>query len=153
MKKLKVFLHLNQETKTNGLQKGMLVFIVNFIKNPSDEAEIVKCFKELDLNGDGVISPEELSIGLSRFLKIKAKEADELSKAIFEKIDTNKSGFIDYSEFLVSAGNIEMTVTEENLEMAFNYMDEDGNGSLSVAEIRQKLGDNISEESYVELLK
>lgn len=37
--------------------------------------------------------------------------------------------------------------------MAFNYMDEDGNGSLSAHEIRQKLGDNISEESYVELLK
>lgn len=101
-----------QETKTSGIQTGVLVFIVNFIKNPSDEVEIAKCFKELDLNGDGVISPEELSIGLSRFLKIPQKEAVSMSKAIFAKIDTNNSGFIDYSEFLVSAGNIEMTVSE-----------------------------------------
>ena len=68
MKKLK-------ETKTSGIQTGVLVFIVNFIKNPSDESEIMKCFQDLDLNGDGVISPEELAIGLSRYLKIPEKEA------------------------------------------------------------------------------
>ena len=44
-------------------------------------------------------------------------------------------------------------VTEENLEMAFDCMDTDGNGSLSVQEIRERLGDNISKETYVELLK
>ena len=37
--------------------------------------------------------------------------------------------------------------------MAFNYMDEDGNGSLSMGELRHKLGNNISEEKYAELLK
>lgn len=54
---------------------------------------------------------------------------------------------------MISASNIEMMVTEENLEMAFDCMDTDGNGSLSVQEIRERLGDNISKETYVELLK
>lgn len=44
----------------------------------------------------------------------------------------------------MSAANIEMMVTEENLELAFDCMDTDGNGSLSVNEIRERLGDNLS---------
>ena len=31
----------------------MLIFIVNFVKDKSDEAEMAKSFKTLDLNGDG----------------------------------------------------------------------------------------------------
>lgn len=34
----------------------MLVFIVNFVKSPGDEAELEKNFKDLDLNGDGLLS-------------------------------------------------------------------------------------------------
>lgn len=56
-----------------------------------------------------------------------------IAEGIFKKVDTNSSGFIDYSEFLVSASNIEMTVTEENLDIAFDFMDSDNNGYLSTA--------------------
>jgi Ca2+-binding EF-hand superfamily protein len=31
-------------------------------------------------------------------------------------------------------------VSEENLDTAFNYLDEDGNGKLSIQEIRKRLG-------------
>ena len=36
----------------------MLIFIVNFVKDKNDEAEMARSFKTLDLNGDGVISIE-----------------------------------------------------------------------------------------------
>jgi Ca2+-binding EF-hand superfamily protein len=32
-------------------------------------------------------------------------------------------------------------------------MDEDGNGKLSIQEIRKRLGENVSEEKYQKLLK
>ena len=114
---------------------------------------MLKCFKELDLNGDGVLSREELAIGLSKYLDLSIKEATTIAKGIFRKVDTNNSGFIDYSEFVVSAGKMELIVTEENLELAFDCLDENKNGSLSAKELRDKLGVNISEESYEELLK
>jgi Ca2+-binding EF-hand superfamily protein len=36
----------------------MLIFIVNFVKDKNDEAEMRRSFKALDLNGDGVVSVE-----------------------------------------------------------------------------------------------
>lgn len=46
----------------------MLIFIVNFVKDQHDEAEMAKSFKTLDINGDGVISLEELQKGLAKYL-------------------------------------------------------------------------------------
>lgn len=51
----------------------MLIFIVNFVQNNKDEAELMKCFKALDLNSDGVLSMEELKQGLLKYLKLKDK--------------------------------------------------------------------------------
>lgn len=56
----------------------------------------------------------------------------------------NNSGSIDYSEFVMSASNVEIVVTEENIDTAFSFMDVDNSGKLSVKEIREKLGQSIS---------
>ncbi len=74
---------------------------------------MTKAFKALDLNGDGVISLHELKLGMSRYLKLGEREALYVANKIFEKVDINISGSIDYSgkfdfevEFLMSASNI-----------------------------------------------
>jgi len=53
----------------------------------------------------------------------------------------------------MSASNIEIVVTEENIDLAFNYIDVDGSGKLTVQEIREKLGDSVTEAQYNALLK
>lgn len=57
------------------------------------------------------------------------------------------------------ASNIELTVNQDNLDIAFDYIDEvkilmiqDKSGYLSVQEIRDKLGSNITEQMYSSLL-
>ncbi len=85
--------------------------MVNFVKNFRDQAELQKSFQELDLNGDGMISMEELTSGLQNYLKISKKEAASISEAIFIRIDTNKSGLIDYSQFIVATRSMEMAAT------------------------------------------
>ena len=37
--------------------------------------------------------------------------------------------------------------------MAFDYMDYDRSGTLSVTELREQLGENMSEEAYKKLIK
>ena len=71
------------------------------------------------------------------------KEAISLTDSVFEKVDFNLSDAIDYSEFVVSAIDIELTVTERNLDLAFDYIDSDKSGALDVSEIREKLGIDI----------
>ncbi len=50
------------------------------------------------------------------------------------------------------ASNIELTVHEDNLDIAFDYIDavnyylsQDKSGKLTVGQIREKLGSNISQ--------
>ena len=45
-----------QDLQANALQEGMLIFIVNFVKDRQDEVEMARSFKALDLNKDGVLS-------------------------------------------------------------------------------------------------
>lgn len=75
----------------------MLIFIVNFVKDKSDEVEMARSFKTLDLNGDGVISLEELQKGLAKYLNVNISRAEGLAKQIFRKVDLNNSGAIDFS--------------------------------------------------------
>lgn len=51
-------------------------------------------------------------------------------------VDTNDSGLIDFTEFLVAASNEEELVSKGRLEQAFNYFDTDHNGYLTIDEIR-----------------
>ena len=64
---------------------------------------------------------------------------------MFDKIDKDKSGFIDYSEFLMASMNLESTLSDEKLDAAFQMIDIDGNGKVTISELKSKLGSNISE--------
>lgn len=55
-----------------------------------------------------------------------------MASHIFERVDINRSGYIDYSEFLVAASTIEVVISQENLDLAFDCFDENKDGSISV---------------------
>lgn len=86
-----------QDIEANALQEGMLIFIVNFVKDKNDEAEMARSFKTLDLNGDGVISIEQLQKGLAKYMNVDETRSLGLAKQIFKKVDLNNSGAIDFS--------------------------------------------------------
>jgi Ca2+-binding EF-hand superfamily protein len=75
----------------------MLVFIVNFVNDKKDETEMARTFKTLDLNKDGVISLQELQIGMAKYLGVDESRALNLARQIFKKVDLNNSGSIDFS--------------------------------------------------------
>jgi hypothetical protein len=60
------------------------------------------------------------------------------------------SGKISYNEFLSAMISSKKVVTEERLEKAFNIMDKDGSGKLSVDEIKNIFGG--SEEQWKKVI-
>lgn len=58
---------------------------------------------------------------------------------MFNAVDTDKSGFIDYSEFVVSAMNERQLTTNDKLQAAFKMFDKDGSGIISADEIKEVL--------------
>ena len=111
-------------------------------------------FKVFDKDLDGRLSFDEVREGyLFHFNKNLSRS--ELQK-IFSNADLANTGFIEYSEFVLSAINHESILSEENLQKAFNLMDVDKSGSLSVAEIKSALmytRGALSEEQLGNLVK
>ena len=82
----------------------------------------------------------------------------DLAEAEVDKImkiaDTDGSGEIDYSEFVVATINKKKLLSNEKLETAFNLFDKDGSGSISAFEIKEVLGvgKNIEEKVWSEII-
>jgi len=74
-------------------------------------------FKQLDTNGDGKLSPAELS----------PRGDSDKSEALFRRLDTNKDGSVSQAEFL--------TLADRN----FARCDADKDGKITTAECRQAL--------------
>lgn len=60
-------------------------------------------FKAFDVNGDGKLSMEEVKTGyLEHYGRVIS---DEEIEKMFKSVDSDNSGFIDYSEFVIAAMN------------------------------------------------
>ena len=99
--------------------------------------EAIKLFNKIDKNGDGQICREELYKGLESFLKLSGKELKEKVDIIFNNIDTDHNGYIEYEEFLRAAVDKEYFLSDNFLRFAFDYFDRDKNGEISFNEIKQ----------------
>ncbi|PON87102.1 Parvalbumin [Trema orientale] len=77
--------------------------VSEFIKDSeSFENGVARCFETLDIDGDGLLSREELRAGLGRVLPIGCapKEAvEDLFDTIFVRFDADGNGGIDRGEF------------------------------------------------------
>ena len=78
----------------------------------------------MDQNNDGVISKEEFKSALETKSTIPAKRVSLLMRMI----DTNNSGYIDLTEFIVAGLKIKDFFTEEHFNQAFTYFDIDHSG-------------------------
>ena len=57
----------------------------------------MQSFKALDLNGDGMISLEEMAQGIQKYMKASRNEARIIASKIFDRVDLDRSGYISYS--------------------------------------------------------
>ena len=74
---------------------------------------------------------------------------------MFGRIDTDKSGEIEFSEFLAATINKQKLLSEERLKIAFDMYDIDKSGSITTEEIGKVLGKykSISEEVVYKIMK
>ncbi len=102
------------------LKQAAMTYIVSQLVDEKEKKELQKVFQTLDKNGDGKLSKQELLEGYEGIYGGFIRS--ELEKA-FDAIDIDKSGSIDYNEFLVATLSEKKVLNENNIREAFRLMD------------------------------
>ena len=96
---------------------------------------------QLDKNGDGVLSFDELKQGLGH------KENSETLIEMLKAADTDNSGTIDYTEFLAATMDQQIFLRDDYLRTAFDMFDKDGSGKIDKDELIKILQGDDSKET------
>ena len=112
-------------------------------------------FSQFDKDGDGTLATKYVGT-IMRTLGQSPTEAE--LRQIIMQVDADKSGEMDFSEFVMMMANHmkEETDTKEEICKAFKVFDEKGCGSIPVEDLRcvlTTLGEALTEEEMDELLK
>lgn len=116
------------------IKAATLTFIGSQLITKEEREEMARIFKNLDANGDGRLSKDEIKDGYQKHFGrlVSDKEVDQM----FDAVDTDQSGYIDYTEFVVASMNEKALLSNDRLMAAFKMFDKDGSGSITPSEIK-----------------
>ena len=140
---------------TEKLQQATMAYIVHFISFNKEVEDLKTVFNEFDKNKDGLLTFEEIDHAFTKYCTNKGlQNFTQKNKLIqiLDEIDTEKTGYISYEQFLRISIDQREILNENNLRSAFEKFDTNKDGKLSKEEIKNVLG--IKDFAYVnELLK
>ena len=76
------------------MQEAFYLYIFNQLTTREDKEELMRTFRKLDKNQDGKLSRDELE---AAFEDTNISLTSEELKSIMSELDSDGSGFIDYS--------------------------------------------------------
>ncbi|KAL2468206.1 calcium-dependent protein kinase 29 [Forsythia ovata] len=130
-----VLIRMKQFRAMNKLKKLALKVIAENLSE-EDIKGLKQMFDNMDTDGSGTITFEELKTGLS-MLGSKLSEAE--IRQLMEAADVDKNGSIDYIEFITVTMHRHRLEKEENLYKAFQYFDKDSSGFITRDELRHAM--------------
>ncbi|XP_078162498.1 calcium-dependent protein kinase 29-like isoform X2 [Carex rostrata] len=130
-----VLARMKQFRATNKLKKLALKVIAESLSE-EDSKGLKQMFKNMDTDGSGTITFEELKIGLSR---LGSQLAEGEVRQLLDAADVDRSGAIDYIEFTTAMMHRHKLDDEGNLRKAFDYFDKDRNGYITRDELSQAM--------------
>nr|KJB58044.1 hypothetical protein B456_009G191500 [Gossypium raimondii] len=147
-----VLSRLKQFRVMNKLKKLALKVIAENLSSEEEKKGLQQMFNNIDTDGSGTITLEELRDGLAR---LGSKLTEPEIKQLMDAADVDKSGTIDYIEFVTATMNRHRLDREDNIRKAFNFFDKDSNGFITRDELRQAMtqygmGDEATIDEVIE---
>jgi Ca2+-binding EF-hand superfamily protein len=94
-------------------------------------------FQSMDVDNNGLLSPAEVAAGMAEL----GVDADAIG-AVIDALDVNCDGHVAYSEFVASLLQTQGELVEDVLYHAFHVFDVNGDGVISLDELRSMLSGN-----------
>ena len=140
--------NLKNYRRTSVIQETALAYLVHNFPQIKDVVNACKLFNQIDKSGDGKISKEELYKGLSE--KFKSDTLQQDVEEIYNNLDMDKNGYIEYEEFVRAAVTKEYFVKDNILRFAFRYFDKDNSGEIEYNEIKALFSKSIEDKHHVD---
>ncbi|XP_057470102.1 calcium-dependent protein kinase 29-like [Actinidia eriantha] len=146
-----VLVRMKQFRAMNKLKKLALKVIAENLSEGEIQG-LKQTFNSMDTDGSGTITLEELKVGLH---KLGSKLTESEIEALMEAADVDKSGTIDYIEFITATMHRHKLEQEEHLYKAFQFFDKDGSGFITRDELRHAMteygmGDEATIDEVIE---
>jgi calcium-dependent protein kinase len=142
--------NLSRFLSKNMLQQACSAYILYHYENGERNKELKKIFQEIDKNGDGRLTYEELKEGFKKLVKDPFLEAN--FDKVYDQINSDGGEYIEYDEFLRAMADFNELLTDNILKEAFDHFDTDKNGTLEVEDLRLALkiaGDSPEEKEVI----
>jgi len=121
---------LRSFVETRKLQKTVMMYIASQCSD-NEIIQLKNTFLQLDTNGDGTLTINELEEGLANVPGVSVEELREIMTAM----DADQSGSIDYTEFVAALLDRSIYLSEEKLWSAFKMFDRDNSNTITAQEL------------------
>jgi calcium-dependent protein kinase len=134
-------LNLQKFTIRSQLQNAALQYMVFQLSTKEELENLANTFKMIDINGNGQISKDELLEGYKAIYgDIMGEYEIEMEvDMLWDQVDVDGSGEIDYTEWALSTVNKEVLLTDKRLRQAFSLFDLDNSGFITAEELQEVL--------------
>ena len=92
-------------------------------------------FLKLDTSKDGLLSIEEIKNGIGQVMGPVKSQKEYMD--MMKSLDRDGNGVIDYTEFITAAIDKVAFLSGENLRAAFQILDKDGGGTITIDELKE----------------
>ena len=131
-------------SKLNLVQKSVINFRA-FHMTSTEAKKFIDIFKLIDKNSDGVLTLDEIKNGIEH-CKFNFNLNEDTVIKLFNDMDIDKNGLVNYTEFVSALIDYEKSVTLEHLIACFQNYDEDNSGKISFIEFCKILRPQNDEE-------
>lgn len=133
--------NLKNFMETHKFQRAVIRYITSQLLSQVEKNDFILIFRTLDKAGNGKLTEKELIPYCKKIFGDSFSDTE--IHQIMARVDTDNSGYIDYSEFIAAAMDKKKLLSEEKLEAAFKAFDTDHNGKITAQELKYFLESNV----------
>lgn len=150
---INIFSKMSKFILGESLKRSVYSYIVSKKFYSESNSDLLKLFKECDLNNDGKIDSSEILITYGKYFPGTPDEQLDKIKEFINKVDINKSGYIEYSEFLTVNSFLNNDINKQMLKAVFDFFDVTKNGSIQLDDLKEVFSDlEIDEDRIYDMI-